>query len=92
MTNQNLFNFRKLISDKKSDYLDIEIDKEAKLLSAHVIFQVLDFIGDPSNKMTTEIFADLIGLSSAELNLYFHGKKDVSQILGDKMLKVIEEK
>ncbi len=92
MKNSNLANFYKLVSDQKSDYLNVFVNKQAKLFSANIIFKVLDFIGDPSNKMTTEIFAALIGLSSTELNFYLHGKKDVSQKLGDKMLNVISEK
>lgn len=92
MENKNLANFKKLVSDKKSNYFDQEVDKEKRLICARVVFKMLDFMDTSSPKITQVKFADKINVSPQYMSKLLKGKENLTIETMQKIAKAMDLK
>lgn len=79
MNSKKLAKFKSLVSDKKSDYLLNEIDKQKRLIQARIAFKMLDFMTSSNPKVTREQFGTKMGGCSKQyVSKLVRGKENMT--------------
>lgn len=90
MENKKSAKFKSLVSDKKSDYLSADIDREKRLLRARVVFKILDFINSSNPKITREQFAKKIGVTKQYVSKLLRGNENLTMDTMQKIAHAME--